>query len=268
MQKWLPILLLVWLWTGCKPEASPEEYIPQMKAYATGQQECVRLAWLLREAAMGNEQMVDSFAPGASYTEEPNGSFRALRLAFGDTLLCADGRRRSGSLNVLAGPAWPAPGSEASVFLSAYRVRTLSDIGASLHADAWELRSLPPANGAFPVMEHRPRGLRWNLGGAAVTWRDTFRQVMIMGFDTPFPDDDLLLIDGETTINLDAVAHEVRFAPPLSFRPGCAVLTGGKAIFQQAEAQTITIDFGLDECNKSARIQLGESDPVSLDLLD
>ena len=268
MQKWTFIFLLSILWAACQPEARPEVFIPQMRAYAAGQQECVRLVWLMQAIANGNEQLVDSFAPGATITERQNGGFRQLRLAFGDSLNCSDGRIRAGTINMLAETRWPKEGSHASLFPTEYSMIMRSGINAVLHANAWEVHSMPPANGVFPVLEHRIGGARWQLGGSAVTWADTFQQVMIIGFDTNIPDDDLYLIGGETTVNLDAEAFRLRFAPPLSFRPGCDVITGGKAIFQPGEdEQAIALDFGIDECENSASIRIGE-EAINLDLPD
>jgi hypothetical protein len=246
----------------------PESFFPQMRTYASGQQECVRLVWLIRELAMNNSALIDSFAPEASFTEKTNNGFRQLRLAFGDSTRCSDGRLRSGILNILAEPDWPAEGSYASIFLQAYTVTSVKGNTSRLHADSWEVHSLPLANDVFPMLEHRPRGFQWQTEVATATWVDTFRQVMILGFDTPELTDDLWILDEKTKVNLNAESYDLRFAPPLIVRPSCDYITSGKATFQSESTETITLDFGLDECDNMASMQLGENDQVTLDLLN
>lgn len=268
MQKLTTIVALSCLLLGCNPQPDIDEFIPTAQTFASGQYEVMLIGALFRSVAIGESALMDSLAPTVRPTTEIRDNLLRIRIPFGDSVLCKDGRVRSGTLNMIADPNWPEPGTQAQVIPANYRLKSRAGNTAILEALDWVLHGIAPGTGNIPILEHRPRGLTWRLGSSSITWNSSFRQIMLSGFLTPELVDDIYLLETESDINLNTGTSSLRVAPPLLYRPECRVFTGGKAAFQEADETLIILDFGLDECEETASIRYGEDEDLIVVLID
>jgi hypothetical protein len=264
MQKWTSIAICCLLIQACTPSPPIETHIPKANAFWLGQHECVTIVSLLRAAALGNTALVDSFSTEVNLRTETVDGFTRIRLAFGDSALGTDGRMRSGTINLIADPGWPAEGTSAQIIPSDYNITSRAGKKGFLSASRWEVRGLAPASGTIPLLEHHPRGLHWQFDAIPVTWNNSFQQAFLIGSNTPEIKDDLILIESNSAINLANETVEFRIAPPLIWNGDCPVFTGGRASFSQEKADDLSIDFGLNECNDAGTLRIGEDESLEI----
>ncbi|MFK7971716.1 MAG: hypothetical protein AB8F95_15220 [Bacteroidia bacterium] len=262
MHRLTSIACLLACFVSCQPDPVPGEYQADARAYATGQHEMVLIANLFVTALNVDAWPVDSFAPGVDIRSEVNGGFRQVRMAFGDSTLCTDGRVRKGSITLLADLDWPDIGSSAELIPNSYSYTSRNAEKGFLSANKWTLNIKPPGAGDIPLLEHDLTGLKWQFREASVSWRGSFRQITFVGFDTPTFDDDVILVECNTGVGTSNEEFILRTAPPLLWRGRCPVWAGGKAVFQQDEETVFILDFGQDECSGQATLTVGEEELV------